>query len=57
MTMIFYSLCGALDRNFKDDSLCNKLDDNWGCLSLDLENDLQKSFKAIKKIDNFNKYY
>lgn len=57
MTMIFYSLCGALDRNFKDDSLCSKLDDNWGCLSLDLENDLQKSFKAIKKIDNFNKYY
>jgi len=33
------------------------LDDNFGCLNLKLESDLQKKFKAVIKVDNFNKYY
>jgi hypothetical protein len=57
MTMIFFSLCEALESNFNNKNLCQVLDDNWGCLPLKIENDLQQSFKAIKKVDNFNKYY
>jgi len=42
MTMIFFSLCEVLDSNYKDNKLCQVLDENWGCLPLKIENELQQ---------------
>jgi hypothetical protein len=39
------------------DKLCLDLDSNFGCLDTQMEDRLQKKFKAIQRIDNFNKYY
>jgi hypothetical protein len=57
MTMIFFSLCNLIEAEYKNKNLFEDLDQNWGCLPLNLENELQRQFKAIKKVDNFNKYY
>ena len=57
--MIFFTICNMIEtqfkRNFND--MCKSLDENFGCLPADVENRLQTQLKAIKKIDNFNKYY
>ena len=55
--MIFFSLCNLIEAEYKNKNLFEDLDQNWGCLPLNLENELQRQFKAIKKVDNFNKYY
>lgn len=57
MTMIFFSLSNLIEAEYKNKNLFEDLDQNWGCLPLNLENELQRQFKAIKKVDNFNKYY
>lgn len=40
MTMIFHTLCETLDKNFNNKNLCEILDNNWGCLPLEIENEL-----------------
>jgi len=59
ITMIFYTLCEALEIRYKKDmsKFESDLDSNHGCLPADIENELQKKFKAIQKVDNFKKYY
>lgn len=59
MTMVFFSLCEALENTYNKDfgKLCADLDSNFGCLSDKAESQLQKKFQAIQKVENFNKYY
>ncbi len=40
MTMIFNTLCETLEKNFNKNNLCEALDNNWGCLPLEIENEL-----------------
>jgi len=42
MTMIFHTLCEALEKNFSSKNLCEILDNNCGCLPLEIENELQQ---------------
>jgi|Laugresu1bdmlbsd_1035121.scaffolds.fasta_scaffold118131_1 hypothetical protein len=46
MTLIFYTLCEQIENMFKKDmdKLCASLDENFGCLDLKVETDLQKKF-------------
>lgn len=57
--MIFYTICDLIENQYKNNykQVCLDLDDNFGCLPADVENRLQAQFKAIKRVDNFNKYY
>jgi hypothetical protein len=59
ITLIFHTICSLVENTFENNhkKMCEDLDDNFGCLSTDLENQLQAQFKAIKRVDNFNKYY
>ena len=47
ITMLFYSLSSlfesAFDKNWK--KFEDSIDNNYGCLAMNLENDLQKTFK------------
>jgi hypothetical protein len=55
MTMIFFTLCETIEKKFgrKWQEIEHALDDNFGCFDLETENDLQKKFKQIKKVDKF----
>lgn len=57
--MVYYTISEMLTKHFNNDlgKVSATLDDNWGCLPVELENQLQAAMKMMKKIDNFNKYY
>lgn len=63
ITMIFHSLNRLINTHFtkggnKDmQALVEALDSNHGCLDSKLETAFQTEIKALKKVDNFNKYY
>ena len=59
ITMIFYTICDLIENKFGKNykAICAGLDDNYGCLDSETEEKLQVQFKAIKRVDNFNKYY
>lgn len=59
ITMLFYSLTELLHEKFGNDwqAFESSVDDNVGCLDLRVENELQAKFKAIQRVDNFQKYY
>lgn len=63
ITMIFHSLNRLINTHFakggnKDmQALVDSLDSNHGCLDDKLETAFQAEIKALKKVDNFNKYY
>ena len=59
ITMLFFSLTQMLNEKFNRDfgAFEASLDDNWGCLAMADEDELQQKFKKIQKIDTFQKYY
>jgi ubiquitin-conjugating enzyme E2 D/E len=59
ITMICYSIDELLQTKFGGnlDKLSQDLDSNFGCLQEQTEDALQQTLKAMKKVDNFNKYY
>ena len=59
ITMLFYSLSEMLDTQFGGDlkAFEQSVDDNIGCLPLDVEDKLQQKFKKLQRIENFQKYY
>ena len=59
ITMLFYSLTQLLHEKYGRDwqAFESSLDDNVGCLDLRVEDELQAKFKAIQRVDNFQKYY
>ena len=57
--MVIYSLCELVEGKFgrKWTDIEKSLDSNHGCFDFAIENELQKKFKQIKRIENFKKYY
>lgn len=59
ITMIFYTISELIETKFAKNykNICEAIDENHGCLDSATENTLQAQLKAIKRVDNFNKYY
>jgi hypothetical protein len=59
ITMVYYTINELIKDQFKNnlDGVIAALDTNSGCLPFDLEDAVQIKMKAMKKVDNFNKYY
>lgn len=59
MTMAFCELTKLFESRYnkKLNNFDQDVDKNFGCLPMDIENAFQEKLKAIRKVDNFKKYY
>jgi len=57
--MLFFALTKLIRETFEGNwqNFESSLDNNVGCLPLSVEDQLQAKFKAIQKVDSFQKYY
>lgn len=60
ITMMFFTFTQMFNKRYEGRNFAAfeaALDDNLGCLPMDMENELQAKLKKIQRVDTFQKYY